>query len=205
MLENSHHPAPYKAEGLRQRLLPFIQSPTVPGSPYQPTFPFSPILQRGTVRLRGWGGVGGRHPPSQVLGLRPLNLLGDALCLSTEQQAQERAGQGQGPGGGRPSPPCICPWVPQLHFCLPGARLAAGFDLSCAVTLSWMPSSLYARRQAHTSTLSGSPWERRQESPVVQTDSTASSLDSPHHHRQAGADMLGLPLPPQTWYRVDAL
>ena len=44
VLENSHHPAPYKAEGLRQRLLPFIQSPTVPGSPYQPTFPFSPIL-----------------------------------------------------------------------------------------------------------------------------------------------------------------
>lgn len=107
MLENSHHPAPYKAEGLRQRLLPFIQSPTVPGSPYQPTFPFSPILQRGTVRLRGWGGVGGRHPPSQVLGLRPLNLLGDALCLSTEQQAQERAGRGRGRGGAA---------LPSLHM-----------------------------------------------------------------------------------------
>lgn len=65
VLESSHHPAPYKAEGLRQRLLPFIQSPTAPGSPYQPTFPFSPILQRGTARLRGWGGVGGRHLPSK--------------------------------------------------------------------------------------------------------------------------------------------
>lgn len=174
-------PAPHKTEGLKQRLLPFIQSPTVPGSPYQPTFPFSPILQRGTVRLTGWGGVGGRHLPSKCWDRDLAVSLGMPGAYPQNSVLRREWGW--------PSPPCLCPWVPQLHFHLPGARLAAGFDLSSAATPSWMPSSLYTHRHAHTSTLSGSPLGEEAGEP--------SGPDRcPHHHCQAGADMLCLSASP---------
>lgn len=96
--------------------------------------------------------------------------------------------------------------VPQLHFYLPGGQASCRvYGLSCAVTLSWMPSSLYTQDHAHTSTLSRSPRERRQESPVVQTDSTAShQLDSPLTAARLGQTCLS-PSASQTWYRVNAL
>ena len=194
--KNSHHPAPHKTEGLKQRLLPFIQSPTVPGSPHQPTFPFSPILQTGTVRLRGWGGVGGRHLPSKCWD-RDLEIsLGMPGAYPQNSMLRRQWGW--------PSPPCLCPCVPQLHFHLPGARLTSGSDLSSAATPAWMPSSLYTHRHAHTSTLSGSPWERRQESPVA-----PQTPQPPHWTAPTTTTRLGqtcsVSLPPQTWYRADAL
>lgn len=98
-------------------------------------------------------------------------------------------------GGGPPLLPV--PIGPTTPFYLPGARLAAGFDLSCAVTLSWMPSSLYTHRHAHTShTLSGSPGEEAGK--PSGPDRLYSLLARQPARRQAGADLpvsLCLPRP----------